>query len=563
MRMPKKILLLTAWLIATAAQAQDVKDVLKVLPEDSFGVVITQKLEQIDDKIQLVAKKLQMPLPLSPLELGKAAVGVSKGLNAKGAAAVAFVPQTGEDHPVPVVFVPVSDYAEFVTQFKGKDGGVTDIELVDGRKMAATKKGSFAVLVPSEHREVLKKIETASVWAEPVLAWVEENEVTLLATRKGIKHAMAEAQKGLAQAKQGLANNPEQEMAAAWLGSMENCLKSVASDVTNAGLGTRVDKDGNIGLDARSFFAKGSDLAKMMSDVKAPAGGPLAGLPTGQYAFAFGGAMPKNFMEAMLKLNLQIIKAAAKDGDNAQLKEKFAAMEKSFAEMSRNLTSMGFVVHTGAKDDPLFSNVVGVIGSENAHAYMDSYEKMVPAMNALYKDLKAPFLPEVVLKKKSLEKLTVLETETAIPLPNDGDPMQKKMLESMFGPGGKLKTSVMALDPKTIVMTYQDADSMKRYILAISANKGLMYNANVAKTLQLLPEGSQWVILINPSGVATMVSQAVANFAPGVPFQIPEFPQTPPVGIGIRATETGIQGQMVVPIQILEAAGKLFGAKGI
>lgn len=553
-------LVAVAWLWSMPARGQDIKETLQTLPDESLAVVLTSKLDRLDDKIQVVIKKLQIPLPLTALELGKAAVGISKGLNSKGSAAVALVMNDELGSPAAVFFLPVSDYGEFVGQFKAAAKGIVDIELVDGRKMTVAKKGNFALLVEPRNADVLKKVlaskSNLTGWAEPIQDWLEENEVTLLATPRGVKKAVAAAREGLSRSREDAGKKEELDFVQGWLKGTDSFLKSLDTDLTHAGIGIRVDKAGNVLVDGRGNFAKGSNLAKAAGELKGLSGGPVGSLPGGPFAMAFGGAIPPSFMEAMMKLNLEVMKAINKDGD--KLKEKFAKLDKIFAETSKGLQGMAFVLRTGKENAPLFGNMVGFMRLDDSAAYLESYEKMVPELNALYKELGTPFLPQVELKKKKIAGVTILEIETAMPI-ND-DPMQKKIMEAMFGPGGKMKSSVAAFDAKTILMTYSSAEGLVDTVKEL-AGKGLKDDPEVTRTMSLLPEGAQWALLFHPRGMAEMTAQWMKTFAPNVPVQIPELPKTPPVGIGVRASETGVTLQIVVPSQIFEAIGQLIGGQ--
>src|SRR4051812_41523365 len=93
MRRKFGLALLTLILLwAPQVRAQGIEDTLKNLPGESLAIVITNRLEQIDERLQAMAKKMGLGLPLSPIELAKVSLGITKGLDMKGSLAVAVMP---------------------------------------------------------------------------------------------------------------------------------------------------------------------------------------------------------------------------------------------------------------------------------------------------------------------------------------------------------------------------------------------------------------------------------------------------------------------------------------
>src|SRR4051812_34293626 len=68
-----KIGLVLAMALGSApVRAQDIKDVLSNLPEETMAFAVTNRLEQMDDRMQGLLKKMQLNLPISPMEMVKA-----------------------------------------------------------------------------------------------------------------------------------------------------------------------------------------------------------------------------------------------------------------------------------------------------------------------------------------------------------------------------------------------------------------------------------------------------------------------------------------------------------
>lgn len=148
-----------AWVFLVApARAQTAQDALKVVPAKAAGFVIVSNLGEFSAKVESLAKRIGMPLPFSLLEKLKSETGIDQGLNGKGAVMVVMLLAQDGFHPLPLIYVPVTDYAQFLKGLNGTaDGAIATVKVHNGtQEMIVGQKGSFAVLAKPEHREDLK-----------------------------------------------------------------------------------------------------------------------------------------------------------------------------------------------------------------------------------------------------------------------------------------------------------------------------------------------------------------------------------------------------------------------
>ena len=133
MRWQRRLLgAVATWFLATMpALGQTPQDALKVVPERAAGFVIVGNLGEFNNKIEALAKRLGAPLPFSPLEHIKGELGVDKGLNSKGSVLFVIVMAKGEHaHPIPLLYVPVTDYQQLLQGLHPKvDGDITTVQL--------------------------------------------------------------------------------------------------------------------------------------------------------------------------------------------------------------------------------------------------------------------------------------------------------------------------------------------------------------------------------------------------------------------------------------------------
>jgi hypothetical protein len=188
---------------------------------------------------------------------------------------------------------------------------------------------------------------------------------------------------------------------------------------------------------------------------------------------------------------------------------------------------------------------------------MENYEKSVPLLNALYKEINVPTLPTSKLVKKTIGTRTILEvTSDVAGAAGADDPQAKVILEAMFGKDGKMTFSQTVLDDKTVITAFTSAEGLAQLLQGLDRGS-LKNDPEVARVLRTLPQGSQWIVLVNPHGVMEMVRGIAKAVVPVGGPNIPEFPRTPPVGAGAMLSESGLILKIVVPVEVFDAIGRL------
>ena len=120
-----------------------------------------------------------------------------------------------------------------------------------------------------------------------------------------------------------------------------------------------------------------------------------------------------------------------------------------------------------------------------------------------------------------------------------------------MGKGGKVTAYMAAVDANTVVMSYSEEGFAEALEAAKNRSQSLATQEDVAATMKLLPKESQWVAFISPKGTVEFMKVIVQAVAPGGPGQLPPFPETPPVGFGMKMTPQGLDTSLVVPKETL------------
>ena len=168
------------------------------------------------------------------------------------------------------------------------------------------------------------------------------------------------------------------------------------------------------------------------------------------------------------------------------------------------------------------------------------------------------------MKKIKVEGLPALEMEMEIPQPAQAEQMPgfDDTMSKMFGPGGKMKFFLVAVNEHTVALSLTSHAPILRTIAALKqpAN-GLATDPELLKTAKLLPTDAPWVGYVSPSGSVAFFKRMMDTMMPeGMPRpNIPDFPASPPIGVAVKALPGELQAEIVVPSAMLDAIGKYVG----
>lgn len=206
-------LLITCLLFLAASFATAAEDVLNLVPDSAWGVLLINQPTALDAKFQTLSREMQLPVPSLQAML-RILPDTAGGLDENGTIAVVVMPPEGkEPMPTPIALVPVSDYNKFIKQFRPENttDEVTKIEIFNSVVWVRNIRG-YAALTDSAHRDALEKTLQFPKEAPTVLApwqeWLTENDVGVVILPSGIKRL----QEGLSFVKSFLAqghNNVE------------------------------------------------------------------------------------------------------------------------------------------------------------------------------------------------------------------------------------------------------------------------------------------------------------------------------------------------------------------
>ena len=551
----------------TMSPARAAEDVLGVIPEGALGFAVVNHLGETDAKIQELGKLVQMPVP-SPLGMLKLSLSLQKRLDEKGAAALVMMP--GEDGslvPIQILFVPVTDFGQFVGQFNPDDASakIAEVEVMDSSFLVGSD-GGYAVFAEPKHREVLESAlaspHRVAEEVAPLKQWLAANDVGVVIMRKAVELISTRGQEELKKVKTMMADMPadmgaDMQAAVAVFDVYGEILEAIGDEVQTYAAAARVADDGSVYITDWALMTPGGSAAEALGQVEAPKGNLLAGLPSGPFVIAGAGAISEKIGEALIDFSVGIMKAAP------QLygidEEQAVEMGKISRDSMRGIRGMGMLMGVGEPDGTLLDGMAAVMKVDDSQEYLTNYQKTIQAMNELAKETEGTVFSGMELEKVQIGDLSALKLTMKIPVAPQAKQMPgyDEMMKTLFGPGGSITAYIAAADEETIVSVYTDAEALRKCVEAVKNPKsGLAADAGVIETAALLPPGAQWVGYWSPQGTVAFASRMMDMFAPDEAMELPEFPDTPPIGFAAKATTGGIRGYMVVPASVIKSIGE-------
>jgi hypothetical protein len=532
---------------------------LDVLPQNVVGFGVVRNLGDLDSKLSNLAKDLQLPAP-GALATIRALSGIQEGLEEKGSLIAAMVAGDQGGPPLAFLYVPVSDYKKFVAQLQPEEqSGKPSTVIIANQRFAIAQKGNYAVLIDADHAERLgdlNKKTGAAVIIPPELAnWAGEQDAYVAFMPEAIKRALGMVRQGLQQAKASFpADNEQLRGVAAIFDVYDKMLGTIESEVTHFALGLRIDQ-GSLFLNSHSVFLPNGSLAQAAGSVKTTGQEAIASIPAGDYVMAFAGAFPEEWFKGFSQFSAQAMQMFTPPGGEKLSDEQIKQMVQAMQESMRGIKSMAFRIGPLREGDSVYGSMSAALEVDNAQEYITRYEKSIREMTAAFKD--NPLFKSYVISKATVNGKPVLQISMDVQamLGAANQPGAEQMIKLLAGDDGKITAYVTPADADTVAFGYSK-QALNEVLQSAQKKNGFSTQPMAGATMKLLPKDAQWVAFFNPHGILQFGLAIAKRAAPDSQVQLPDFPQTPPVGFGARVTEQGFNTSLVVPKEVLTAASQ-------
>lgn len=559
-------------LVALAPSGNAIPDlrtgVLNVIPDDALGFFIATSPLETKEEVETVLKKLRIPFDEAEdyAEINDFFASL-KGWDSKGTHAFALLPAEGEDFGEAVLIVPVTDYKEFAKSIDAdpEAKGPTKYTFKSGGSGWVAQKADYAVIAKSNELELLQKFldskKSIAASSEPVKGYLAKHKTAVVVTPAGLKKVLDTAIEGLKSVGDIFpADNPQAESVKQVFDAYGKVLALVRDEATHLAIGGTLNEKVGADFSMQFVFKPDGKLAAMSKEIAPLPPEAFAGLADEAYLFAGASVMPQGIADAFTSLTMSMMNAMPKDKGFTpeQSKQLADAMRDSMKNVKRFSASMNFQGAT------FLSGMAAIYKVEDSTKFLADYEKSMATMSELGK--KDKNLPVYVTERKTIGGIDALVFTTDMKpmfeqLENQpGGDGAKMMMEAMFGKDAKIDAFLAAVDKETVVLTY-DATALKEVVATAKAGKnGLSDNIDMKKTAALLLPQPHAIGFMDVGGYVDLVKKIAgmmmaAQGAPGgggLPFPIPPFPQSPPVGMAAKLTPQAIEFQLVVPMPLME-----------
>jgi hypothetical protein len=559
-------------LVALAPSGNAIPDlrtgVLNVIPDDALGFFIATSPLETKEEVEAVLKKLRVPFDEDEdyAEINEFLASL-KGWDSKGTHAVALLPNDGPKAGEEIVIIPVTDYKAFAACIDADPDaeGPTKYTFKSGGSGWVAKKADYAALAKSTNLEGLQRFldskKSIAASCEPVKGYLAKHKTAVVVTPAGLKKVLDAAIEGLKSVGDIFpADNPQAESVKQVFGAYGKVLALVRDEATHIAISGTLNERVGADFSMQFVFKPDGKLASLSKEIAPLPPEAFAGLADDAYLFAGASMWPQGIADAATSFTMSMMNAMPKEKGLTpeQAKQLADAMRDSMKNVKRFSASMNFQGAT------FLSGMAAIYKVDDSAKFLADYEKSMATMSELGK--KDKNFPVYTTERKKIEGLDALVFTTDMtPMleqmeKQPGGDAAKMALEAMFGKETKIDAFLSAVNKETVVLTY-DATTLKETVATAKAGKnGLADNVDMKKTAALLLPQPHAIGFMDVGGYVDLVKKIVgmmmaAQGAPGgggLPFPIPPFPQSPPVGMAAKLTPQAVEFQLVVPMPLME-----------
>ncbi|QDS99512.1 hypothetical protein [Adhaeretor mobilis] len=572
--------LLVSVLVQLACASARAENVIEHLPPNALGLLVAQDLEQVDAKVQQFCQMFSIEGVPSPLIFLNFATGLKEGLDGNGDVMLALLPSEDlTSDPIPLLLLPVTDYAKFVAPIEGDASGEICRITIAGEEVLVARLGKFALLMNLEHRENMQQVladEPGPVAAlKPLASWIDGTDLLAIIMPEGVKQLTALGRQAMAaeieQLQAGADNDELDEFtkpAAQIMDMYDGILKACGSEVELAGLGVSFDKEKGMRVTQRVLLSEQSELARLPA-VAAPERSPLADYQDQSIVAGGGGPLPAEWASQASAFVYQFMKEnPGIYGLEGLDEQQWKKAQESWQGTIDGLRSVSWVVLPGTDDEPVYSNFYSVMKVENSQEYLETYKQAVESWNEVMAQSTSDMQFHYDLEETTVGDAQglLLSMDLLKMMGPQEHAMVQQMMKAMFGGDGKMRVYLLKIDEDRILAGVASEVAMAKVLKFIEGKESrLTQNSHIQTTLGQLDQEAQWMGVVRPQGVMQwferMMNIAMQQFGGGMGMpQFAEYPDAPPAGFSLKLEEALISGDVVWPTEGLNELAKFIKA---
>lgn len=571
-------------LLLVCTRVADASEVAQRVPPAALGYVVISDLTRFDERVASAAEGLGLPLP-RPLALMRATTGIGDGLEVDGELLLAMLPpRQASSAPRFAVWLPVSDFPAFLASLQGETEERISAVTIAGEDLLVAQHGAWALIMDPTERSEMERILTSAPHAEMLpeewTSWNRANDITCVVLANGIRAILAWAADPRGDSAEG--GDSVQEIPiderdrGGWrsgplpiegfTATIRRALYQSARDSQSLArlamrskaiaAGARLDEEGNLLGGIRLAWQSESPL-----QVAEPQPS-LASLPQSAepalIALA-GGTFPPMLTTEMSKLYARWLVRGLEEDTRSKIDPRDAddfveAMEGAAALVE----GISLSAHFSDQADGVYSNSFALVRVDRADTFLERASDVMRVWNELNYDLRGDMKLVFDTKRISIGRLegTEYSIDMAAAVGAAELPEVRQAMEKLFGPEGKLRLILCALDEGRVLLANGTSAQAERMIAALEQGGGAGPQPEpIETTSALLPPEAAWRIFFSPHGYSNWLeSQMNAVVGPviGGPA-IRDFPASPPIGAAGGFSRSGAWVDVAVPRETLES----------
>jgi hypothetical protein len=592
-----------AWLLLFVTPiASRAAEVLNNVPEDALGFVLARNLIASERKMVQLLGNMQLP-PISPLTYLHEALGLreartSDGKPAKWAVAsldtkgdvllVVLPPQADGDRPQLGVWLPVSNYDQFVSALGGSTSQKITAVTVAGEDLLVARQEKWALVMDPDQRQRMEELldsATARQQSLTWMKWLDTQDVAVVALSGGVRDALKwatenavtdAADQAVEETDEDIFDSAPQQPSRGqialpiltkiqltlrqWLSRSPKALEW-AHDTEAIGVGLRLDDEGNTLVGIRVTMSSNSELVAATNRDAFQGEALPAIYQGGEFIVAADGALPRALTSAVASAYVRSIIDEMKTQEQLDIDEATLARFYQEVEQAANMVqAIAVFALPGNEQDGVYTNNFATVRVTSADAFVDHAGEVMRLWNQMNREARRGTQLIFDVDDLSIGERAAKQYSIDIAAADGGPalPEIRQAMEKLFGPGGKLRFFIVAVDDQTVLLAAATPEQIASILQALDVKHPNDWNRDpLGVTNRLLPRDADWRVFFSPNGYTKWNARKM-NAITGPVFGGPlvkEFPASPPIGAGGGVNERELWADFAAPVQTIRALG--------
>jgi len=545
---------LTAALPVSTARAGDLKDLLKLVPDDAWGFAVAKSLDNLDTKTAQITEALGLPLPGKPSEMALGMLQLGDTIDKTSPVCIVMLDAqkfNGANNAL-VLLVPATDPKGLLEKLSAEEEkeGVSKCTIM-GEPSYAAVKGKVVMLSPSE--DCLSKFSKSNkpmTVAPARLGVMTKSDVYISVAMHSIVGAFKDMVMPMIQmmtASSGM--NPK---------DMEKFVKA-CEEVLAFDIAMAVDKTG-VSLTFLAAPIAGSDLEAVMGETKNSSDPLLNLLPRERFLFTMGATGNKG--EASEKFGSEhplsgLIKAVHQGAEmDAKALEE---LDAQFIKLQKSIKSYAASLDAASGSDGLVtaSFVAETSGSKE---FVEGVRKLYKAMSGISEDEDAQAFMKNIVHTPDAETIGGKKVDTIkvdVSAIHGADKDDAKHFQVVFGKDTAIRFGA-ADDKRVVISIGGGADRYAKVAAAAKSAEKMPSDVGITEASSSLPSPRSAEAFIAVDTIVSVIKQGMKSMGQKDESMVELPTLNAPVAFSSCTQDKITRIDLMVPMKLIKAGKEAY-----